>query len=129
MENKITSALKNPWFYISITISVIIIISYKNINAQPGQYDDFAKCLSEKGLKMYGTEWCPHCKNQKKLFEKSFKYIDYTDCDYEKEICGSEGIKGYPTWKINNQSYPGEQTFQRLSQLTECEINIEVLNG
>jgi len=123
MENKIKNVLKNPWVYITLALTIIVVVEYKDISAQPGQYDDFAKCLAEKELKMYGTEWCPHCKNQKALFGKSFKYIDYTDCDYEKDICNSEGITGYPTWKINGQSYPGEQTFQKFSELTGCEIN------
>jgi hypothetical protein len=37
--------------------------------------DIFAKCLANKGMKMYGTEWCKNCQKQKALFGDSFKYI------------------------------------------------------
>ncbi len=37
--------------------------------------DDFAKCLSEKGVTMYGAAWCSHCQNTKKTFGQSFQYV------------------------------------------------------
>lgn len=106
-----------------IGIFLIGIYLFYNFNVNPlGGYDEFTLCLSESGLKMYGTEWCSHCKNQKKLFGNSFKNIDYIDCDKNKDICLSEGIRGYPTWKTNGQKYPGEQSLNKLSELTGCEL-------
>ncbi len=87
-----------------------------------GELDNFAQCLTDVGLKMYGTEWCSHCKNQKKLFGNSFTFVDYTDCDKSRGVCSAEGIQGYPTWKINGQSYPGEQSLDRLASLSGCEL-------
>ena len=86
------------------------------------ELDNFAQCLTDNEVKMYGTEWCSHCQNQKKLFGKSFKFVDYIDCDKNKDVCLSAGIKGYPTWKINGESYPGEQSLERLAQLSGCEL-------
>ena len=71
---------------------------------------------------MYGTDWCPHCKDQKKLFGNSFQYIDYIDCDWNKEDCREAGIKGYPTWIINGEKYAGEQELDRLASLMGCEL-------
>jgi len=85
-------------------------------------YDDFAKCLTEKGAKMFGTEWCAHCKDQKKLFGDSFQYIDYIDCDKNEKECDTAGIKGYPTWIIDGEKYEGEQKLSRLASLTGCEL-------
>ena len=62
------------------------------------------------------------CQNQKKLFGKSFKFIDYIDCDRDRALCLSNGVEGYPTWKINGESYPGEQSLERLAQLSGCEL-------
>ena len=90
----------------------------------PGQHDDFAKYLSEQGVKMYGTEWCSHCKNQKELFGASFQYVNYIDCDKKREECSSAGVQGYPTWRINGQNYPGEQPLERLAQLSGYAGNI-----
>lgn len=85
--------------------------------------DKFAQCLTNANLTMYGTDWCTHCQNQKKLFGKSFKYINFINCDTKSEICKVEGITGYPTWKINGTSYPGEKSFLELSQLTGCTLD------
>jgi len=84
--------------------------------------DKFAECLSEKGATMYGAEWCGHCKNQKEMFDASFKYVNYVECPDNPDVCVSAGIKGYPTWIVNGLPYAGEQSFERLSELTGCSL-------
>jgi len=91
-------------------------------NSGPSLYDSFAQCLTEKGVTMYGTEWCPHCKNQKAEFGNSFQYINYVDCDRSREVCDNAGVEGYPTWDIDGQSYAGEQSLGRLSSLSGCPL-------
>ena len=113
--------LKNPWIYLIVVLILIAgFYGYKSITgkAVQSQYDEFSKYMTEQGVVMYGTEWCPHCKNQKKLFGNSFQYINYTDCDKNQKACSEAGISGYPTWKINNQTYPGGQSIERLAQLS-----------
>ena len=118
MEN----IFKSPWTYFILIIAIIgIFWGYKSITGkviEPGQYDEFAKYLTDQGVKMYGTEWCSHCKNQKKLFGSSFQYINYVDCDWEGDDCNAADIRGFPTWNIDGQNYPGEQSLERLAQLT-----------
>ncbi len=81
-----------------------------------------AQHLTQIGAKMYGAYWCPHCQDQKKLFGKeAVKQIPYVECDpgganSQASLCQSEGVKGYPTWKINGQTYSGTQTLQQLAQ-------------
>ena len=60
--------------------------------------DAFAKCLTEKGLVMYGAEWCENCKIQEEAFGESFKYIKYVECPENTKLCLDAGIQGYPTW-------------------------------
>ena len=36
---------------------------------KPGELDQFALCLGDKGAVFYGAFWCPHCQNQKKMFK------------------------------------------------------------
>lgn len=84
--------------------------------------DRFAKCLTSKGAKMYGADWCGHCKNQKEMFGDSFQYIDYVECTEETEACKAAGISGYPTWIINGMKYPGEKTLEELASLSGCEL-------
>jgi len=87
-----------------------------------GKYDDFAKCLTEKGVTMYGAEWCSHCKNQKKMFGSSFQYVNYVECPKNPNLCNSKGIQGYPTWEIDGELYSGERPLESLSSLSGCPL-------
>lgn len=97
-------------------------------NTASNNLDSFAKCLTEKGVKMYGASWCPHCENNKRLFGNSWNYVNYVECAVEDQpqvqtqACSDAGISGYPTWLINNEKYPGEQSLERLAQLSGCKI-------
>lgn len=91
--------------------------------ASTNNYPDLAKCLTEKGAKMYGTEWCPHCKNQKEMFGDAFMYVDYIDCELYQDKCLEADVRSYPTWIINGEKQIGEQSLYRLSSLTECPLS------
>ena len=88
----------------------------------PGKYDDFANCLTDNGAIMYGTDWCSHCKDQKAMFGKSFDNVNFINCDKSKIACDSAGIRGYPTWIIDGESYSGVQPLVKLSSLTGCVL-------
>ncbi|NOY15215.1 MAG: hypothetical protein GXP43_03285 [bacterium] len=97
-------------------------------NHTPSSYDSLAQCLTQKGAKMYGAYWCPHCKEQKKMFGSSFKYINYIECaspgsNIQKAECKKAGIKGYPTWEFNDGSrLTGKLDFDTLAQKTGCSL-------
>ncbi|MBI2630536.1 hypothetical protein HYW76_05535 [Candidatus Pacearchaeota archaeon] len=122
---------KNKILFASILILFTIAVlfySYKTISGNAinaDKYNEFAKYLTAQNAKIYGTDWCPHCQNQKKLFGGSFKYIDYIDCDKNRQECLSAGVQGYPTWKINEKNYPGEQSLERLAQLSKYAGDIQ----
>ncbi len=85
--------------------------------------DAFAKCLTEKGATFYGTEWCSHCNNQKKLFGDSLQYVNFVDCEKNPSICSREGITGYPTWKLGDGTpLVGGQQLSTLASATGCEL-------
>lgn len=91
---------------------------------QPSRYDTFADCLTESGAKMYGTDWCPHCKNQKKLFGSSFDKVDYINCERNQKKCKEAGIKGYPTWIFKDGSgAAGTQQLKTLADRTNCQLS------
>ena len=96
----------------AIIIAIILIGLIIYYLASPGKYDDFAKCLTEKGVVMKGEDWCQYTKAQKAMFGKSFKYIDY-QVESDLEI--------RPTWIIDGDTYERVQSFQTLSELTGCQ--------
>ncbi|MBS3151916.1 hypothetical protein J4230_00745 [Candidatus Woesearchaeota archaeon] len=92
------------------------------------KYDNFAKCLTENGTKMYGAYWCSHCKNQKEMFGDSFKHINYIECSLpdgkgQTQECNQAGIRRYPTWEFkDSKRVERELPFEQLSQYSGCEI-------
>jgi len=89
-----------------------------------GRYDEFAQCLSEKGMVMYGADWCPHCQNEKKAFDDSFRLINYVECPDDPQLCLGKGIEVYPTWMMQDgRKLVGEQGLKKLSQQSGCPIH------
>lgn len=94
----------------------------------PHVYDTFAQCLTDKGTKMYGAWWCPHCENEKKKFGKSWKLIDYIECsnpdgNEQLQVCTDAGIKSYPVWEFaSGKRLEGETSFAQLSAESGCEL-------
>lgn len=113
-----------------IVIALIVIGGYfiyqkmnPNQNEEPSSLDVFAQCLSEKGLKFYGTYWCPACKSQKELFGSSMKYINYIECTEETEECNRAGIEQIPTWEISDGNREvGLKTLEQLSEKSGCQL-------
>jgi|TARA_Y100000294_G_C8443690_1_gene291832 hypothetical protein len=111
---------------LGIVLLGILFISFNTGEVEDGKYDDFAKCLSENGAKMYGAFWCGHCKDQKKMFGSSWKYVDYIECaegDGQAAECRAAGITGYPAWEFEDGSkMSGKIPMQQLSSITDCPL-------
>lgn len=107
---------------------VVAISLYLKANQTPGKLDSFAKCLKNNGAKLYGASWCPHCQNQKALFEKSAKYLPYVECATPggqgiNFICRDAKIEGFPTWVFADGSREsGEQSLEKISEKTGCKL-------
>jgi hypothetical protein len=92
------------------------------------RYDNFAKCLTSKQVKMYGAYWCPHCVEQKEEFGKSFQYVNYVECAIQgsREMtaaCKAAGVQHYPTWQFGaSPLVEGKFPLQELSDKTGCSL-------
>ncbi|PSO58617.1 MAG: hypothetical protein BRC40_06630 [Cyanobacteria bacterium QH_8_48_120] len=86
-----------------------------------------AEHLNQVGATMYGAYWCPHCHEQKQLFGKeAVSKINYIECDPggnnpQPQKCESAGVKSYPTWKINGETYRGTQSLTELAEASGYE--------
>ncbi len=89
-------------------------------NSTSSGAEALATCLTQKGMTMYGTEWCPHCQQQKKLFGIAFADVNYVDCDRSPGVCQQEGVEAYPTWKYQGQKYLGTQSLEKLAAISGC---------
>ncbi len=88
----------------------------------------FSECLAEKGMKVYGAAWCPHCQNLIASFGgKELIAPIYIECsDSERnptenaELCEQEDIQGFPTIKVNGEIYEDSRTFEGFAEATGC---------
>lgn len=109
------------WAIVIIAAAAIAFFVYKKTSG-PGKYDTLARCMTEHGMTMYGTDWCPHCQRQKQLFGKSFQYINYVNCDLG-DACNKAGVQSYPTWAKDGQLFPpGVKSLAELTQTSGCEM-------
>jgi thiol-disulfide isomerase/thioredoxin len=129
--------MKITYVYGALVVLLIVglVIARNSVEPEPSEesataiseYDSFAQCISDSGAKFYGTYWCPHCKEQKALFENS-KKLPYIECSTpngqaQTQVCLDAGIKSYPTWEFADGSREsGMQTFEKLSEKTSCPV-------
>lgn len=116
---------KKTWWILALW-AVVLVLSGCGTAATTSSTETvaLAECLSAKGAIMYGTERCPHCQNQKKLFGEAFEKINFVDCDKEKNVCQLAWVTGYPTWKFADGTVlQGTQTLEILSSAASCSID------
>jgi len=102
---------------------------YLGIRSQH-KYDGFARCLTDRSVKMYGAFWCEHCAEQKKKFGASFEYAPYVECavkgdrNAKTQVCKDAGIQHYPTWQFPPTGERVERVFslEELSDRTGCPL-------
>jgi thiol-disulfide isomerase/thioredoxin len=122
-------------FFFGIVLLVILVALLAMLNSsksadsgKPGKYDTFAQCIKDSGATFYGTFWCPHCQNQKKMFGSSAKLLPYVECSTadakgQTQICIDKNITGYPTWEFaDGTRLSGEVELKTLSEKTSCPL-------
>ncbi len=116
------------WVGIAALLLLPIFGYYFYYISTPGQFDDFAVCLEEKGAVFYGAFWCPHCQSQKKLFGKSASKLPYVECSQpsgsgQLPICVNKKVESYPTWEFADGSrMTGEISLKDLASTTGCTL-------
>lgn len=88
-----------------------------------GNFDEFAKCLRDKNVTMYGAYYCSHCQDQKAAFGSSFQYVPYIECTEQRQKCLEKKVNFYPTWIFpDGKSLVGVQEFSSLAQESGCKL-------
>ena len=91
-----------------------------------GSIEDFARCLKNAGVVMYGRFDCVFCERQKSVFGSAVSELDYRECSLNVEECSKLKSPGYPTWKKGEKESSGFKTFKDLSQFSGCEEPIKI---
>lgn len=120
--------IKVRYLIIGTAILFVGITAVAFLNPAEGKYDEFAQCLSENGVKMYGAYWCPHCNAQKQMFGNSWSQVNYVECSLpnkagQTQVCTESGIKSYPTWEFQDGlRIEGEMPLEKISSLSGCKL-------
>jgi len=115
--------------YGGLIVVAVGVAYYLNHRAEH-KHDAFARCLSQRGVKMYGAWWCPHCIEQKEKFAASFEYVPYVECGIkgqtsgQSQVCKDEKVQHYPTWQFPPMGERVERIFtlEELSDRTGCPL-------
>lgn len=93
--------------------------------SQQDKLVSFAKCLGEKGYRMYSSFTCSHCNAQRKSFGNAFSYINEIECNpvapnNQVELCLKNNIRKLPTWIqiVENRELIRLEGYQRLEILS-----------
>jgi hypothetical protein len=111
-----------------LIVAAFAAVIYLGLRKRGSRLDAFAKCVAVKQAKMYGAYWCPHCAEQKEMFESSFQFVPYVECGVpgsrdEAQTCKDAGIKHFPTWQFaDGERREGTQTLQMLGTKTGCNL-------
>ncbi len=120
-----------------IVILMKLIVGAADVSSK---YDGFLSCMADKGVKMYGAFWCPHCQEQeadlqtsRQNMEKVGVYVECSNPDRSStQVCLDQKIDGYPTWVFPDGSrlsgYDSSNPKKRMSELSEksgCELPTE----
>lgn len=123
MKNSITI------FWLVIVLLIVIGVgSSFYVSKQPGKYDTFAQCLTDKGVIFYGAFWCPHCQATKRMFGSSQRLLPYVECSTpngqdQLQVCKDAGVQSYPTWVFpDGTRLNGERTLAELSSASGCQL-------
>jgi hypothetical protein len=125
----------DPAFLRKVIIGAVLVAAlgatyYVGYHRHAHRYDEFAQCLRQRDVKMYGAYWCPHCSEQKALFDASFKYVPYIECGLPgntskvQQVCTDAGIKHFPTWQFPpmGERVEGAIPLEDLSLRTGCPL-------
>ena len=111
-----------------LIVAAFAAVIYLGLRKRGHRLDAFAQCLAVKQVKMYGAYWCPHCAEQKEMFESSFPYVPYVECGVpgsreEAPVCKDAGVKHFPTWQFaDGERREGTQPLPALATKTGCGL-------
>ena len=133
MKNKILL----PLLLITVVVFISGCVQQSTTTSEPSSasLDAFAQCLTDKGVKMYGSYICSGCLAQIKMFgghEGSFRYVDNIEChprgpNPQTQLCLEKDISKTPTWILEKDDteikrLAGLQSFESLAEFSDCQL-------
>ena len=120
-------------YIFSAIVAFVVIFIIFNIPWNLGQnYDEVAKCITEKEVNMYGSFKCGVCNKIRGDFGESFQYMHEVECHPDGEhsqweLCQEKAIEGTPTFilepnGVEEKRYQGYLSPENIAKFAGCEI-------
>lgn len=109
--------------YILMLFAVLLALILIFWPSSASTKNSLGSCLSLKKVVMYGVDTCPNCINQKNIFGKDFKNVNYVNCDFHEDECHKKGISVYPVWSMDNRVLIGTQSLSALADFASCPLS------
>jgi len=114
-----------------LVVGIIFIIGHVKGNGDIPPNNSNNNNLNEETIKCIGgnskmviSKTCSACAYQKQILKDYLEnyqdYIEIIDISKNPGIFEAYDIEGVPTWIINEKTYVGAQSINKLKQLTEC---------
>lgn len=120
----------------AVSVGLIVFLHLNNIGVigkPPAEEDPTLRALAvhlvDRGAKVYGASWCPHCQQQKEMFGGAAKRLPYIECSMgaqgtpQTTECRNARITTYPTWEIDGKRYEEMLSPLRLAELTGFDLS------
>ena len=105
----------------TIALAGLTLAGYSSTTNQ--NLDEFAECLTDKWVVVYTMTTCGYCQKQKAMFGNSWEKIQEINCSETPNECW--GIQGVPARNIDGEFVYWLQSFEKLAELSNCELNLE----
>ena len=129
--DKIVKSAKK-WLAVIIILNLIPLVVFNFPTGEKENYDALAKCITEKGVNMYGSFRCGVCAKTRARFGDSFQYINEIEChpqgeNPQTELCLAKGLEGTPTWilepnGVEEKRHQGFLSIEELREFSGCEV-------
>jgi len=121
--------MKSLFAFIFLLITVIFVSCNGDSKVVVLTKDNFEATVTDGiNLVEFFAPWCGHCKKLAPTWEQLAKETDNflvgkVDCTQEKEVCDSQGVRGYPTIKLfangSKYDYSGARTIESFVKFVE----------
>lgn len=117
-----------------VAVGAFLFSGSGSSKVEAGEYDTFAQCLYDSGMRMYGSATCSFCEKQRKLFGASERFVREIECDprnelSQTELCIARDITHTPTWILEdsdgndiNRLDSGVKSLEELSKVSGCPL-------
>ena len=120
------------WIAWVIIINLIPLIAFNVGGGEDVDYSEFTKCVTDKGVDMYGSFKCGVCAKQRQLLGDSFEHINEIEChpqgkNPQTQLCLDKDIFGTPTWVlepngVEQNRQEGFMSIQDLEEFSGCKF-------